>query len=246
VRENGARRPLGAPYRVIRTMYIDKQNGTTYTNEMLAMLQTISENFADDNAITPAIDYCDEMGYDRVKWLLQLLLKISPKKRSQAMLFTGSRRYGKVHDQSDFDWVLAYSKDSYNLAGTHHLTPYTSDTVDLADYLINYCDTRSDEYGHDWPDYEKYACPQVDMSYRFGPINLILVHRKIQFQTWKEGTTNCLALVRNHNYRVPRDVAICVINNEFQRLLHFYRPGPRRTALVTELCSCAVSLKEVL
>jgi hypothetical protein len=118
--------------------------------------------------------------------------KVQRRKLKEDMLFTGSRRYGTPHAQSDFDWVIilptmlqmvwTMCADSEGSGENYAYTPGSNGLLGETSL--------------------------IDRALRFGPVNLLCVHLTIQWNTWAMGTLE-LEKVKP----VTRDRAV----EEFQR-----------------------------
>lgn len=148
--------------------------------ELEALLTTVSESLDDDTAKLVCADWCQENGETDLEKLLRHLAA-DPVRIGP--IFTGSRRYGTPRPDSDFDWVLFETPD-----GIRRLS-----------FLLGQTYVTTDMEGE---------CG-IDLSLRFGPVNLLLVTTHRQWAAWYFGTRRLL-----EESPVTRDRAVEVFKVE--------------------------------
>ena len=160
------------------------------TDTLHALLADCHRTPDDDHALLVAADCAAENDEPRVEWVLRLLAS-----RRYGRIATGSRAYGSVKPDSDYDWVLRTHTDT------------------LRQRLWAWCD-QDRSSGPTTEAYEGAGSYRLAGSYRYGPINLIRVDTWPQFDVWKEGTRNLLIKRSDAGTVISRGYAIA----EFQRL----------------------------
>lgn len=179
--------------------------GTSYAPNsfdptIVTCLQNYSEDFVkhSDQALI-ALDRARDLDLNGLVHMLEWFHHTS-----YPRLFTGSRRYSqmRVRPDSDFDWVLKIPNSR-----------------EYHDGLAGAADSQFD-LGEEYIPKGTVATrlPAIDVSYRFGPVNLICVSTIEQWVCWTEGTKRLVDCVmpdylRGFRTNVPRDLAIKVFNS---------------------------------
>lgn len=159
---------------------------TTVAPELVALLQSCSENLTDDTAKLVTADWCAENGYESLEWLLRWLA--NDERQGLGLHFTGSRCYGTPKPDSDFDWVFC-AENGFDI-----------------EFLRTFCDSDS-SYGNC-----TYAgTTGIDTALRYGPVNLLCVSKEAQWKAWVDGTTALL-----EKAPVTRDQACVEFQSQFR------------------------------
>lgn len=142
-----------------------------YDQELINLILPAAEsNFEDKIQSLVAADKAQELGLTNLEFLLRDFARHD---FDEQVLFTGSRCYGKPRWNSDIDVVFRYG-----------------DLLSLYPYEIS-ADDKSSGEPYIYSPASSQAVPSlIDLSLRFGPINLICVVSKLQFTAWKEGTSS--------------------------------------------------------
>lgn len=157
----------------------------TLSPELVNLLDQIHRDQTDRTLKLVTADLAEESGYPRLGDLLRHLA--GERFHDQNILSTGSRLYGEVRENSDWDWVVWMNWNEqiwFKMA----------------------CDPKSDyKPKHEYPASEMES--GLSGSSRFGPVNVIWVEHEPQMRCWLEGTHLLLAESGLHGPRT-RDRAV--------------------------------------
>lgn len=157
------------------------------------LLDECHRNPEDNTRLGVAADRAEECDLPNVAWILRLLANTDPRRRVP----TGSRVYGFAREDSDYDWVLWVLRPIATYASLliKHADPASSGSTGQPDYAP--------------PGAALPFVYRLSGAYRFGPINLIRVDHRNQFDCWREGTNELVVARAVHGPRT-RDQAIAV------------------------------------